>query len=165
MTIQTKTTRVLAFLLALVLTGAMTGGAQAKPAVKEKWGAYRVDATDANGILSQMKQRGPNGYWAYTSWYVRWTGNCQVSVEINYTMPQHVNENALPANLRNRWKSMVRALAAHERKHGQHGINAANEIAAGNCRNGDAIIKKWSNADKALDKRTTHGKSEGVVFP
>lgn len=157
--------RHLAFLLALALSCAIAGAASAKPSVKEKWAGYRVDATTANQILAQMNQRGPNGYWAYTSWYVRWTGNCQVSVEINYTMPKHVNEAALPANLRARWEAMVNALVAHERKHGQHGINAANEIAAAGCKNGDAIIRKWANADKVLDQRTTHGKTEGVVFP
>lgn len=157
--------RHLALLLALFLSCAVAGPASAKPSVKEKWAAYRVDGTTASQILAQMQQRGPNGYWAYTNWYVRWTGSCQVSVEISYTVPKHMNEAALPANLRTRWQAMYNALVAHERKHGQHGINAANEIAAAGCTNGDAIIKKWANADKVLDQRTTHGKTEGVVFP
>ncbi len=160
-----RASRYLALFLAIALSCAVADAASAKPSVKEKWAGYRVDGTTANQILAQMKQRGPNGYWAYTNWYVRWTGSCKVSVEISYTVPKHVNEAALPANLRARWQAMYNALVAHERKHGQHGINAANEIAAAGCKNGDAIIKKWANADKTLDQRTTHGKTEGVVFP
>ena len=151
--------------LFLVLALCISGPASAKPTVKIKQTTYRIHGTTAKQILAQMKQHGPNGYWAYTDWYVRWTGSCRVSVEIDYKVPKHTNEAALPANLRARWKAMVAALVKHEHEHGQHGINAANEIAAAGCLNGDAIIKKWANEDTRLDKRTRHGKKEGVVFP
>lgn len=150
-------------LVGVMLTWAQPSAAKPRVAVTEK--TYSVDAVTAEGILQQMKARGPNGHWAYTDWYVKWTGSCQLSVAITYTMPKHRNEAKLDPALRKRWQSMVAALRKHEQKHGQHGINAAQEIEKGKCANGDALIKKWANQDKVLDKRTQHGAREGVVFP
>jgi predicted secreted Zn-dependent protease len=149
------------------LCAALFCGAQAmaNPSVRENWTNYAVDGRDAGTILNQMAQRGPNGFWAYTTWYVRWTANCRVSLEIDYILPRHSRPNALPEHLRVRWAWMHANLVRHERKHGQHGINAANELIAKRCRNGDSIIQKWANADRRLDARTGHGRTEGVVFP
>ncbi|MEO1139867.1 MAG: DUF922 domain-containing protein [Pseudomonadota bacterium] len=136
----------------------------AKPRVKVSEKQYSIDATTLEGIRKQMKQRGPKGHWAYTDWYVRWTGSCELSVEITYTMPRHKNESRLDPALRKKWKSMVAALKAHEKNHGKHGINAAREIEKNGCADGDAIIRKWANQDKVYDKKTRHGATEGVVF-
>lgn len=149
------------------LCAALLCGAQAfaNPVVQENWSTYRVDGRDAGAILNQMAQRGPNGFWAYTTWFVRWTADCQVTVDIQYTMPQHTRPGALPENLRVRWAWMHANLIRHERKHGQHGINAAQELVTKRCRNGNSIIQKWANEDRRLDQRTRHGQTEGVVFP
>ena len=145
-----------------VMLGASAGAAKPKVSVKNK--TYTVDATSVQGLKQQMKQRGPNGYWAYTDWYVRWTGSCKLSVEITYTMPKHKNEDKMDAATRKRWKAMVSALKAHEEKHGAHGVQAAREIEQTRCANGDAVIKKWSKQDEVLDKRPRHGATEGVVL-
>lgn len=163
--LKRRAERQFACALWLVFCVLIAGQARANPTMNEYWSTYPVDGVTARQILNQMGQRGPNGFWAYTSWYVRWTGDCKVSLEISYTMPKHINEAALPADLRARWTAMVAALAAHERKHGQHGVNAANEVFANGCRNGVAITNKWAEQDRALDRRTNHGASEGVVFP
>ncbi|MDU8927935.1 DUF922 domain-containing protein [Alisedimentitalea sp. MJ-SS2] len=136
----------------------------AKPKVSVVNKTYLVDATTVQGLRKQMKQRGPKGHWAYTDWYVKWSGSCKLSVKITYTMPRHKNEGKLDPALRKRWKAMVRALKAHEEKHGAHGVQAAREIEKTRCANGDAVIKKWNKQDKVLDKRTKHGKTEGVVL-
>lgn len=145
-----------------VMLGAGAGAAKPKVTVKNK--TYEVDATSVQGLRQQMKQRGPNGYWAYTDWYVRWSGSCTLSVEITYTMPKHKDEGKMDAATRKRCKAMVSALKAHEEKHGAHGVQAAREIEQTRCANGDAVIKKWLNEDKAFDKRTRHGATEGVVL-
>lgn len=137
----------------------------AKPSVSIKEQSYSVDALTADGILDQMRKRGPRGHWAYTDWYVKWTGSCKTSVSITYTMPRHRNEAKLDPALRKRWKAMLAALRKHEEKHGQHGIKAAREIESAKCANGDALIRKWADQDRVLDKRTGHGRREGVVFP
>lgn len=152
-----------AVFLALALTlGATMVEAKPKVSVVEK--TYAVDATTASALVKQMGQRGPNGFWAYTDWYVNWTGSCDLSVKITYTMPKHKNEAKLDPALRENWKTFLAALRKHEEKHGAHGIQAAQEIEQTKCANGDAVIKKWSNQGKLLDKRTDHGKKEGVVL-
>lgn len=135
---------------------------EAKPKIKVVNKTYTVDATTAEGLRNQMKNRGPNGFWAYTDWYVKWTGNCKLSVEITYTMPKHKNPSKMDPSLRKRWKALVAALRKHEKKHGAHGVQAAQEIEKTNCANGDAVVAKWANQDKVLDKRTGHGETEGV---
>jgi hypothetical protein len=35
---------------------------------EETWNTYEVDETTREGILQQMQDDGPNGYWAYTEW-------------------------------------------------------------------------------------------------
>ncbi|WP_245706522.1 DUF922 domain-containing protein [Ruegeria marina] len=137
---------------------------EAKPQVSIEHKTYSVDATTAKDLVRQMDQRGPNEFWAYTDWYVNWTGSCDLSVRITYTMPKHKNEAKLDPALRKSWKSFTDALKKHEEKHGAHGIQAAREIEETNCADGNAVIKKWSNQDNVLDKRTDHGKKEGVVL-
>ena len=143
---------------------AWAGAAEARPKVQVVEKTYTVNATTAAGLRQQMKLRGPGGYWAYTDWYVRWTGGCRVSVKINFTMPRHTNEAALDPALLRQWRAMVAALKAHEQLHADHGIKAAQEIERRRCAGGDAIIKKWADQDKVLDKRTNHGIRDGVVL-
>jgi predicted secreted Zn-dependent protease len=124
----------------LLLGYLLSGPVLANPTVKTNWGSYTVNGTTAEALLSQMRRKGPNGFWAYTRWYVRWTGSCRVSLEINYTMPRHTNRGGMPANLRQQWDRMIAALKAHEEQHGAHGINAARELVQKRCKNGDAVL-------------------------
>lgn len=149
----------------LLILGASTISAFANPTVKTNWSTYSVTATGVDQILRQMQQKGPNGFWAYTRWYVRWTGSCQVSLEISYTMPKHTKRGAMPPHIRAAWDRMIAALRAHEEQHGAHGINAAHELVRNGCRNGNAIVAKWAEQDRIYDRLTGHGRSEGVVFP
>lgn len=138
--------------------------AEAKPKVTVVNKTYTVNATSAQDLIREMDARGPNGFWAYTDWYVKWTGSCDLSVSITYTMPKHKNEAKLDPELRKNWQSFVTALRKHEELHGAHGVQAAQEIEKTKCANGDAVIKKWAKQDKVLDKRTDHGKKDGVVL-
>lgn len=151
----------LAALLALSLGASPV---TAKPTVSVIEKTYNVDAMTTKELRQQMKERGPKGFWAYTEWYVAWTGDCKLSAKIIYTMPKHTKESKMDPDTRKRWKAMVAALRAHEEKHGAHGIQAAQEIEKTNCANGNAVIAKWNKQDVALDKRTGHGKTEGVVL-
>lgn len=143
---------------------AQAPAAEAKPKVTVVERVYTVDATTAQGLREQMKQRGPDGFWAYTDWYVRWTGSCKTTVDIRYILPQHANEAALDPVLRQKWRAMLSALRAHEARHGEHGVKAAQEIEQARCRRGDAIIRKWNDQDSLLDSRTDHGLRDGVVL-
>ena len=132
--------------------------------VEETWNTYEVDETTREGILQQMQDDGPNGYWAYTEWYVRWTAECEVSVEIVYTMPEHSDPDAMDGDLSDNWDAMLEALQEHEEQHGQHGMNAAAEVEAADCRNGVQIIDEWGQEDVNFDEESDHGALEGVEF-
>ena len=149
----------------VLILAAGTLPAFANPSVKTNWSTYSVTSTSVDQILREMQQNGPNGFWAFTRWYVRWSGSCRVSLEINYTMPKHTRRGAMPAKIRVEWDSMIAALKAHEQQHGAHGINAARELVQKGCRNGDAIVAKWAEQDRIYDRNTGHGRTEGVIFP
>ncbi|KZY32925.1 hypothetical protein A3731_21360 [Roseovarius sp. HI0049] len=148
---------------ALVL--AASPSALANPVIKENWETYPVDATTAPEILRQMGERGPDGFWAYARWYVRWSENCEVRLRIEYTMPRHVNPALMDEPLRLSWEKMIEALGKHEEQHGAHGVGAARELVTAECRDGNAIVDRWAEQDRIYDRETDHGRFEGVVFP
>ncbi len=154
----------------IILLGVLSllpaGKSFADPSITVKTKYYEIRGLTARQLKAQMRRRGPKGFWAYTRWYVRWTGNCRVSAEINYTFPRWTNRKQATGWLRQRWDRMTRNLWRHEKGHGRHGINAAHEIHKSRCR-GDPmkIIRKWAKQDRIYDRRTGHGRTEGVVFP
>ncbi len=111
-----------------------------------------------------MKKLGPKGFWAYTSWYVSWTRECDVKVKITYTFPKLATPQDLNAATRKRWDTMFAALVVHEEQHGQHGINAANEVLKAHCRKAASITRKWARQDKIFDRETRHGAVDGVFL-
>ncbi len=135
-----------------------------KPKVSEGWKYFKVSGTTIPEITQSMNKKGPYGYWAFTDWYVKWDESCRLSVTIKYTMPKLAKRNKGPANVLKKWDAMVTKLKAHERNHGKNGISAAKEIEAAKCNGGNAILKKWNKQDRLYDKKTNHGKKEGVVF-
>lgn len=157
----TATRRLAALALALGLSIAPVFAA---PKVSETTRTYGVSATSVRGLLNEMNARGPRGYWAYTSWNVRWSGSCAVEVKVTYTLPKHTNPRAMPADLQREWARMLKALTAHERLHGAHGIKAGREIDQARCRNPQAIIRKYNRADLRLDRETRHGRTQGVTL-
>ncbi|WP_422030057.1 DUF922 domain-containing protein [Roseovarius sp.] len=155
--------RAITAILVAILVGSLP--AFANPTIKEDWETYPVDATTAPEILRQMEERGPDGYWAYARWYVRWSEACEVRLRIEYTMPRHVNPALLDEPLRLSWEKMVVALGKHEAQHGAHGVGAANELVDAECHDADAIVARWSEQDRIYDRETDHGRFEGVIFP
>jgi len=138
--------------------------AWSKPKVTETITYYEISGDTAAELRAQMKTKGPNGYWGYSRWYVRWSGSCKLSVTVDITMPKLKNPENVPAGLVQKFDKMYAALLTHEKNHGQHGISAAEEIEANRCKNGNAIIDKWAAEDVTYDKRTNHGETEGVVL-
>jgi predicted secreted Zn-dependent protease len=153
---------VLALGLALGFGGLST--AHAKPKVTETIKTYAVSATSVAGLVQEMNEKGPKGFWAFTEWYVRWTGDCKLSVTVDITLPKHKNPAKMPAEVRTKFDAMLAALTEHERQHGRHGIAAAQEIEAAGCAGGDAILKKYNAIDVKFDKTTDHGRKKGVVL-
>lgn len=125
---------------------------------------YAVNALTARGLVRQMSTRGRIGFWAFTRGWVSWKGQCEVTVKIRYTLPEHTNPDAMSPELRAKWTRMTTAMRRHEERHGQHSINAGREIEQAGCQGGLAILRKWRQQDKAYDARTRHGKTEGVTL-
>ena len=154
-------------LLALLATlAAAPQRAGAEPAVTVNSTYYAITGTTSAELKAQMKSLGPQGYWAYTTWNVNWTGNCRVSLKISYTYPRWTNQGSAPPALRAAWNQMMTNLRTHEEGHGQHGKNAAKEIEQSHCRSDPkTITQKWAAQDKTYDAQTNHGRTQGVVLP
>ncbi|MFK7939559.1 MAG: DUF922 domain-containing protein [Roseovarius sp.] len=144
-----------------LLTGTV---AFAEPNITVSERPYKVDAITKQGLLFQMSTRGPVGFWAFTRTNVAWRGQCNVTVKIRYTMPEHAKPQAMPPQLQAEWTRMITAMRKHEEQHGQHAINAGREIEQAGCVNGLAILRKWRGQDRSFDVRTSHGKTQGVVL-
>ncbi len=153
----------LAIALALIvsLSGSQANAAVFKRVVKNY---YDVKGNTGYALKQQMKRNGPKGYWAYTTWRVKWTSNCIVNLKITYTYPRLANRETAPKQVVKNWDNMMKYLIAHEEGHGNHGIQAAKQISENKCRNGSKITKRWPTEDKLFDKRTNHGANEGIAL-
>lgn len=154
-----------AFLTIGILVALSSQPVNGKPRVREIVKYYNIQGVSAAQLKAQMKRKGPKGFWAYTQWWVNWSGSCQLSVKLTYTFPKWVNNSKAPKSLRASWKRMIKKLWIHERGHGQNGINAAREIEKARCSNPMKIIRKYNSQDKKFDLRTRHGRAQGVKLP
>ena len=134
----------------------------AKPKVSVFTRYYDVEGQTTEDLRADMERNGPQGFWAHTSWHVRWNRHCELTVRIVYTMPRIVNRDDVPEEVLEKWDEMYQKLATHEGNHANHGVNAAIEIQAAGCENADDIIRKWSDQDGIYDKATDHGRLEGL---
>ena len=140
-------------------------GVAAAPSVRTKTIYYEVYASTSQQLRSQMSLHGPRGFWANARWYVRWTGDCRLSVELTYTMPKWANKDLAPPALQRRWDAMIEKLWLHERGHGQFAIEAAREIERVGCHQAQRIMRKLRRQNEAYDRRTKHGRTQGVRLP
>lgn len=125
-----------------------------------------------------------------TRWQVKYklksgynTARCKlevsnISLDVLYTMPQVSDD--VPAKIKYQFKRYYKKLLRHEENHKNNGLKAAKEIerkirAMKPEKNCDILyskidkmyaktIKKYNRLDKLYDKRTQHGKAEGVVI-
>lgn len=148
-------------LATLVLLGSASP-VVAGPDISEKISYYTVAGSSLPELRREMFLNGPDGFWAYTSWWVSWDATCRVDARVSIEMPRLATPEHLTAAEYNTWQSMLVSLLAHERKHGANGISAAKEIAAASCVDAQQIIRKWNQKDRILDQRTDHGAREGV---
>ena len=132
------------------------------PTIREATVTYKVYGNTFPELRTSMKNNGPHGFWGYTTWNVNWTSNCRVRVRTEITVPELADRRALTPKQLHKWDQMVIALTAHEQTHASHGIDAANDIYRGNCKNAQSIIKYWNQQDLDFDSDTKHGQSQGV---
>jgi len=109
----------------------------------------------------------------------------QTHVNIEFIYPRWIDRakwgSSTSQNMRRQWDRMCQALVAHEETHASHGIAAARQIEFDlqklsnrtNCHTlrrdfenrAQRIIQHYKNADIQFDRRTHHGRNEGVHLP
>jgi len=105
----------------------------------------------------------------------------KVNVAINIRYPKWVKTDAAPPQLVAKWDNYMKNLVKHENEHRDLAVAAATELSkavaalppASSCSELDREVRTLSrerleklNADeKRLDDTTSHGKTEGALFP
>ncbi len=137
----------------------------------------------------------PDGkkYDSVTSWHVKLdyghdqaTQACsadsvRVNVAINFRYPKWIRTDGAPQQLVDKWDEYMKNLVMHENEHRDMAVLAAAELSkavaalppASSCSELDREVRTLSrermdklNADeKMLDETTSHGKTEGAIFP
>jgi predicted secreted Zn-dependent protease len=132
-------------------------------------------------------------YDSLTTWYVKLdygydraakacaADSVKVDVAINIRYPKWVKTDAAPPQLVAKWDNYMKNLVKHENEHRDMAVMAATELSkavaalppASSCTDLDREVRALSrerleklNADeKRLDDTTSHGKTEGAIFP
>jgi len=105
----------------------------------------------------------------------------KVNVAINFRYPKWVRTDDAPPQLVAKWDNYMKNLVMHENEHRDIAVAAANELSkavsalppASSCTELDQQVRAMSrerleklNVDeKKLDETTSHGKTEGAMFP
>ena len=138
---------------------------------------------------SPVKKNGIT-FKGHTKWHVKWNfkwkkrnGICKITqvkthLNVTYTMPRIPINHPVKLNVRTPFNNYYNALMKHEEGHKDSGLYAARDIEKAllklptdidcnrlsNSANqmGHKIIKKYNQRDINYDKKTKHGKLEGV---
>jgi predicted secreted Zn-dependent protease len=129
--------------------------------------------------------------WGMARWRLQWKfeharaadcriGTFRIAVTSRITMPRWPDRERAPQALQEMWERFYRALLAHENGHRDNGIRAANDLARRlrgmpahrDCPSlnaaieniGQRIVGEYQLVDKAYDRSTDHGVSQGAVF-
>ena len=128
----------------------------------------------------------------YTKWYVEWRirwyenqDSCKITqvktaLTVTYTLPQIPQDYKTSGETRRIFNNFYAALFKHEQNHRDSGLYAAREIEQAlfnlgsfpNCQKlelaanqkGHQILQQYGQRDIDYDKRTDHGRREGVMI-
>jgi predicted secreted Zn-dependent protease len=133
-------------------------------------------------------------YDASTRWHVNWrypyddrgaagcsTGAVSVTVTVVIQLPEYRPPAGAPARLRDEWNRYATALRQHENGHRDFGVRTGAEVKrelealgrAGSCalldaaanRTGNAVVERFVRDERAYDRDTAHGATQGARFP
>jgi len=127
----------------------------------------------------------------YTKWYVEWhirwyekQGSCQITqvktaLNVTYTLPKIPKDYKTTGETRTVFNNFYAALFKHEQNHRDSGLYAARDVEKAllnlgsflNCQKlesaanqkGHQILQQYVQRDIDYDKRTDHGRLEGVM--
>lgn len=102
-------------------------------------------------------------------------------VKVKYVLPRLQGSDSRSEVLEQKWQTFQDSLLRHENGHRALAVRAAEEIEEAILsmgerptseqleqdanQLGESIIRKYNRLDKAYDRRTNHGVTEGVSFP
>ncbi len=105
----------------------------------------------------------------------------RVNVAINFRYPKWIRTDGAPQQLVDKWDEYMKNLVMHENEHRDMAVQAAAELSeavaalppASSCAELDREVRSLSRErmekldvdEKMLDKTTSHGKTEGAIFP
>ena len=125
--------------------------------------SYEVSGETLSEIQDAMGRDGPRGFWAYTTWNVTWTADCQTTVTSDITLPELDPDADLTDDDIAEFNRMAEALLAHELQHVDFGIAFAADVADQGCpANSDDILQPYLEAERTFDAETEHGFLQGV---
>lgn len=132
-------------------------------------------------------------YDSVTSWNWKWdygynaapracsADSFTVTVEIIFRYPRWVRAGEVPRSLVEKWDDYLKKLSAHENVHRDMAVDAATELSravaglppASSCKDLDRAVralagermKKLNAEEQRYDAATSHGITQGAVFP
>ncbi len=125
--------------------------------------SYEVTGESLAEIEDAMGRDGPRGFWAFTTWNVTWTADCETSVSGDITLPELAEDADLTDEDIAEFDRMAEALLAHELQHVDFGIAFAADVADQGCpANSDEILQPYLQDERDFDAETEHGYLQGV---
>lgn len=174
-------------MIALALTAA-TASFASVPGVRVR--TYPVSGSDVPAIRASLDAHGlldgqdGTPVEAVTHWRFTWrwpgtaAGPCRLAAAIvrfsaTVTLPRLVGLDTLPPNVAANWRRYRASLEAHEANHVRYAYAHRAEVLAAirgaTCATADAagqaVLRALIDHDRAYDRDTRHGASEGAVFP
>jgi predicted secreted Zn-dependent protease len=136
---------------------------------------YDVYGTRNSQILKSIKQNsklmGDDGFFGYAS--LKWKSKCrEISIDCTVTLPRWKDAGESSKKVIENWETFYSALVLHEQGHvdimNEHFDKAKASVADLNCKEALAVFNKAqadsSRENKAYDKKTNHGKTQGAFF-
>ena len=150
--------------LALALCALATPAlAQSEIEVDVTYGSYELDGDTLRDLWVEMQNEGPNGFAAYTTWYVNWTGACEITVTGSIVLPDLGPDADLTPEDEAAFRTMLENLEAHEYNHIEFGIGFAEEVRDMGCLGDTAtVLQEWLAEERQYDADTEHGRTEGA---
>lgn len=169
----------------------------AEPEITIQTRHFPVTGYDSATIRQSISTNGPRAkdgttYHAHTvkdiKWGYRWIesdSRCRISridisIRVEYLLPQLQNVDKLDEGLKSRWDAYYQKLFEHEQQHKDFGIMAARELERElesieqlPCfgmenhldRVAESVLDKYDRLEKEFDRYTNHGVNQGVMLP
>jgi len=158
-------THLIAIALTLLIALAVPGIAETTDDADITFNSYEVTGETLAEIKDAMARDGPRGFWAYTTWRVTWTANCETTVTGDITLPELSPDADLTDDDIAEFDRMAEALLAHELQHVDFGIAYAADVADQGCpANFDEILQPYLEDERSFDAETEHGYLQGVYL-